>query len=666
MAIITLSSEDCDMIEKCVDMISMQCKMIANLLRRSRGATVAAAAVAGRDTRLESGVSDGSGEGTVDMLNNAMSALSSSVRQMSGDLGVRKRSRPSRPLYGLHGDGMDDGMAQDSAYMHATTTPPAVKRRGRPPRDYGDELGPAFAMYASEVYGKTMQEMVERMGAAAGTRLNKNDVLRAVWDSWWLSSQSMKDKYLSLARHEMAVNEANMMEILLDYPLPTDSPQTQSHGHGQGHSHGHSQGGGSGVRAAVAPMGGESPEPLNEAFDMYMREQVPLLRAKVPDWSDGEVQRRLMVNWNGMSASERERYVAAVRAKASTLRGEYAASRPMAHSAPRRAYVLFCRRERPRLVSENPEWDLPTVNKELGRLWKDMPAAARDEYHALERREAEQRTMARSGSAAAVAATRDGPAGYTQHAAYARPGGYFGVMSASSSASRGGPNPNKGPSRAYVFYSRLNRKQVTAAHPDWDLATINRELGRMWKVLTPEERQTWETRAAEGDTPSAASTPNHRASPAHTSQGLVPSPVPLPLPLAVGASQSAVASMPATPASETVTPTPTSASTAAVAAVYAPHEGADDSEAEDVDVDMHEDDGFDYDHEDQDDDATDDDSARLSMADVKVTPLAGPPATAKPAAVAPAATAAPASSMHVQLPLPVASAGAQSHTPDSQ
>ncbi|KAJ1720127.1 hypothetical protein LPJ53_005202 [Coemansia erecta] len=654
MAVITLSSEDCDMIEKCVDMISMQCKMIANLLRRSRGASGAAAAAAAAG-HLESGVSDGSGEGTVDMLNSAMSALSSSARQM-GDVGVRKRSRSSRP-FSLHGDAMDDGTCagmgagMDAAYMHATTTPPAVKRRGRPPRDYGNELGPAFAMYASEVYGKTLQELAERMGPAAGARVGKNEVLRAVWDAWWLSSQSMKDKYLSLARHEMAVNEANMMEILLDYPLPTDGMQAPG-----------------GVRLAPGPPGGASPEPPNDALDAYMREQVPLLRAKVPDWSDGEVQRRLLVNWNGMAAGERERYAAAARARGGggggAVRSDYPAARPLAHSAPRRAYVLFCRRERPRLVHDNPEWDLPTVNKELGRLWKDLSPAAKDEYHAMERREAEQRTQARNGSAAAVAATRDAPGGYAPHAAYARPGGYFGVLAggaAGPAAGRGGPNPNKGPSRAYVYYSRLNRKQVTAAHPEWDLATINRELGRMWKVLAPDERHAWEARTAEAESPSAASTPGHRASPAHAPPGLAPAP---------SQAHSAVASMPATPASETATPTPTSAAAAGAgpaAAAYAPHAAGDESEAEDVDVDMHDDDAdgglADNDDEDIDEDATDDDSARMPVAGAKPASLAGPPPTAKPAAPA---VATPASPVSAPLPLPLAGAGAQSHTPDSQ
>ncbi|KAJ1868954.1 hypothetical protein H4R99_007899, partial [Coemansia sp. RSA 1722] len=632
-------------IERCVDMISMQCKMIANMLRRSRDTSGA-----GQDSRTESNMSD-VGEGTVDMLNNAMSALSSSVRQVSNEASMfgsgprssaRKRSR-GKTYGGLPGDGgvsagSEDMNGADGSYLHATTTPPAVKRRGRPPRDYGDELGPAFAMYASEVYAKTMQDMLDRMDAPHGTRLGKSEVLRAVWDNWWLSSQALKDKYLSLARHEISVNEANMIEILLDYPLPSEAPAMQAATRVQ-----------NGVNSSSGSHHAQSPEPAGDALDAYMREQVPLLRGKVPDWSDTEIQRRLLVNWNGLSAPERERYEISARVRASGARPESSAGpvftpgRPAAHSAPRRAYVLFCRKERPVLVNENPLWDLPTVNKELGRRWKELSSADKEVYHDMERREAEQRTLARTGSAAAIAATRDGgsnggPALAPRPGVYSRPGGFFGVMNASP---RGGPNPNKGPSKAYVQYSRMNRKRVTAENPDWDLATINRELGRMWKTLPQDERQIWEARVAEGERSSAASTPVYRASPAapqHLSLGLAPSPVPVP-------GGSVAASIPATPASETATPTPTSAHAPRAHSPAALH----DLESEAEDVDMH------------DDETESESGIPTDKSSRSAAAAPGPPPTAKPAVVV-----NPAGTPPVSASIDLRNAESLNHTPESQ
>ncbi|KAJ2614432.1 hypothetical protein H4S08_001712 [Coemansia sp. RSA 1365] len=624
MSLITLSSEDCEMIEKCVDMISMQCKMIANMLRRSRDAS---GAVPSR--RQDTSPSEGN-EGMADMLNNAVSTLSSAVRQVSSEMdthsdpqsAARKRARMR------HGSALpesfDDSHLSAEALSLHTTTPPPAKRRGRPPRDYGDELGPAFAMYASENYSRAEQSILARAGAATGTRIPKNEVLRAVWDTWWLSAQAMKDKYLTLSRHEMAVNETHMLELLLDFPLPTEAVAAQAS-----------------LRHGNSRTISRSPEPIS-AFEIYLREQVPLLRSKVPDWSDAEIHRRLSVNWTNMSSSDRERYNSgATLVGASPLQqsypgssttpaninvgvrgysmsaGQKSGSRSWSQSTPRRAYVLFCRQERPLLVHANPEWDLPTVNKELGRKWKELTPDQKEVFYDLERKESESRAVASSlpisthidghggelygihGSAAtgmyqkngnqfngAFPTTPTGPGSGRDYgsAMLARAGGRPGIL--------GSGNPHKGPSKAYVFYSRMNRKSVTTEHPDWDLATVNRELGRMWKVLGREERQSWEERAAVGagisvDTDSASSTPYMRESPAAapgTGGVAVTSSMvaPLPMPAALSMnSEPTISSIPATPASGTATPTTKEEP------VQSGHPGLDgegEGEAEDVEM----------------------------------------------------------------------------------
>ncbi|KAJ1877042.1 hypothetical protein LPJ66_012191, partial [Kickxella alabastrina] len=300
-------------IEKSIDMISMQCKMIANMLRRSRDASGMAL-----DSRQDTGTPDG-GE-AVEMLNSAMSSLSSTMRHVSGEYSEPTSASRKRPRIRPYGDDQYALGRMDAMASH--TTPPAVKRRGRPPRDYGDELGPAFAMYASEVFGKTAQAMHERA--------SKTEVLRAVWDSWWLSAQGLKDKYLALARHETVVNETNMLEMLVDYPLPSDAaaiqashrqPPFSAHSQHQHQPHYHSQQpyqsqpqpqaqlpmpqrhqshdqaqGNARLPMHLQPHShseSHSPEPEADAFDAFLREQIPLLRSKVPDWSEAEIHRRL-------------------------------------------------------------------------------------------------------------------------------------------------------------------------------------------------------------------------------------------------------------------------------------------------------------------------------------------------------------------------------------
>ncbi|KAJ2660071.1 hypothetical protein IWW48_003123 [Coemansia sp. RSA 1200] len=566
--------------------------MVANMLRRSR-------AMSGAPTGHQQDYGADSGDGMADILTNAASTLCSTARQISGEAGAmgdaHARKRPRSRQHISYMDTSDDHSGSFETASPHTAAPSHVKRRGRPPRDYGEELGPAFAVYASENYVSTEQNLVDRTGGVpeSGDSL-RGEVLRSLWDTWWLSSQNVKDRYLNLSRQEMAENETHMLELLLDYPLPQDSSAVQPTNRSMSYGR-HSL----------------SPQPANP-FDVFLKEQLPLLRSKVPDWSDAEISRRLTVNWNSMSPADRERYETSAMLPTSNLAQQSAypvsaapttpvsnasmsrgypsstaqrsGSRGSGHSAPRRAYVLFCRQERPMLVHENPLWDLPTVNKELGRRWKELSSDKKDFYHKLESKESESRA-----SASVNTSPQSGPSHSVRvNGAYQRPGGYFGGSSSiplGSSSTKpasafgstvqqrsggkagtpGSGNPNKGPSKAYVFYSRLNRKGVTTDHPEWDLATINRELGRMWKSLPTEERQTWESRAiaaANGDMGSAMSTPKRYASPSvaiPAASALVGNistmtPSPIPASLAVSGDHTNT-STPTTPASGADTPT---------------------------------------------------------------------------------------------------------------
>ncbi|KAJ2783654.1 hypothetical protein H4R18_001564 [Coemansia javaensis] len=633
MSLVTLSSEDCEMIEKCIDMISMQCRMVGNLLRRARDASGAVHHRGHHDFSPAD-----SNEGMIDMLSNAASTLASTAHHVSGDFG-RKRQRMRYDAAG--GDALHED--SDAGHGHGLT-PQTAKRRGRPPRDYGEELGPAFAMYASEHYPRTEQSIAERSGGRAA----KPDVLRAVWDAWWVSSQSTKDKYLALSRHEMAANDTHMLELLLDYPLPPEAAgRHAAHGHGHGHA--------------------GSPE-APSAFDVYMREQIPQLRSKVPEWSEAELHRRLSVNWSNMTSAERDRYAVAAAASAAAAAAAahqhhhhsgsgYAplgASTPAnggggggggsggraghakppgqrgaGQSAPRRAYVVFCRQERPLLVQANPTWDLPTVNKELGRRWKELTPEQKEVYHDLERSESDARPATSMAARPADPYASDAaPATLTPTASRALPAPGSARSTAGRSGALGSGNPNKGPSKAYVFYSRLNRKTVTSEHPEWDLATINKELGRMWKSLSLDERQSWEDRAAAA----AASAAQPAAAAAAAA---APSPF--------RASPSAALhhpDAPATPASGASTPSTTTKDDPRRPDLDVDADADADAEGIAEDVEMQDDDD-----DDEDDDVTDDDDRAGPH---RHAARAGPPSDAT-AYASPAALHTPAAAP-IRLP----------------
>ena len=48
---------------------------------------------------------------------------------------------------------------------------------------------------------------------------------------------------------------------------------------------------------------------------------------------------------------------------------------------------------------------------------------------------------------------------------------------------------------AYNFFVAEKRNQVKDAHPDWKFGEISREVGRMWKELTEEQRKPYEEQA---------------------------------------------------------------------------------------------------------------------------------------------------------------------------
>mmetsp|Transcript_25518 Transcript_25518/g.82220 ORF Transcript_25518/g.82220 Transcript_25518/m.82220 type:complete len:254 (-) Transcript_25518:104-865(-) len=49
---------------------------------------------------------------------------------------------------------------------------------------------------------------------------------------------------------------------------------------------------------------------------------------------------------------------------------------------------------------------------------------------------------------------------------------------------------------AYILFSNAKRDEVRAAHPDWKVPDIGRELGRMWKAASDEEQQEFKDEAA--------------------------------------------------------------------------------------------------------------------------------------------------------------------------
>ncbi len=51
------------------------------------------------------------------------------------------------------------------------------------------------------------------------------------------------------------------------------------------------------------------------------------------------------------------------------------------------------------------------------------------------------------------------------------------------------PNAPKKPSGAYIFFCNDKRKEVKEKNPDFGVADIGRELGKMWKDVSDDDRK---------------------------------------------------------------------------------------------------------------------------------------------------------------------------------
>ena len=51
-------------------------------------------------------------------------------------------------------------------------------------------------------------------------------------------------------------------------------------------------------------------------------------------------------------------------------------------------------------------------------------------------------------------------------------------------------------SSAFVFFGRATRDDIKAAHPDWSLGDVGRELGKRWKELSDDDKKPFHDQAA--------------------------------------------------------------------------------------------------------------------------------------------------------------------------
>ncbi|RHY41030.1 hypothetical protein DYB26_002736 [Aphanomyces astaci] len=195
------------------------------------------------------------------------------------------------------------------------------------------------------------------------------------------------------------------------------------------------------------------------------------------------------------------------------------------------AYVHFADKKRMELTKEHPSMDNATISRELGRLWKGLPADERNvwinlaaydraRYVAECHMEATLDPSPLPGKASALSTTSiavDTSPEYDMSSfsmmsphpqsssqpttTYGDPLSQFSLPlldttppslpSSSKKRKRSTSSSGSHVQLAYYYFRRTKRDAVLAANPSMLSADVNREIGRLWQALRPEQKQPW-------------------------------------------------------------------------------------------------------------------------------------------------------------------------------
>jgi high mobility group protein B1 len=72
------------------------------------------------------------------------------------------------------------------------------------------------------------------------------------------------------------------------------------------------------------------------------------------------------------------------------------------------------------------------------------------------------------------------------------------------------PNAPKRALSAFFFFSNERRQSVQQAHPEWKVSQVAQELGKVWKDMTPEEKNVYEVKATDDKVRYAEEMKNYR------------------------------------------------------------------------------------------------------------------------------------------------------------
>ena len=172
-----------------------------------------------------------------------------------------------------------------------------------------------------------------------------------------------------------------------------------------------------------------------------------------------------------------------INAKSKKVRKVKAPKDPNAPKRAKSGYILFCAAVRDEVKSENPEVKPSEIMKLLGARWKALSDGEKAPYN----REAEADKKRYSAEIS----------NYSPSAEFVKKSKAAAKKSGTSKKATKDPNAPKRAASAYIIFGQHKRQEVKDAHPEFKSPDIMREIGRLWKELTDEEKQPYNKLASD-------------------------------------------------------------------------------------------------------------------------------------------------------------------------
>ena len=135
---------------------------------------------------------------------------------------------------------------------------------------------------------------------------------------------------------------------------------------------------------------------------------------------------------------------------------------------PQSAYIFFCKLYRPTLIKNNPNLQTKDVMRELGSVWKELTPQEKTKFEKLrdeDKTRYENEMTTYSGTTAVTVKE---------------------------------PKPRK--SSNYNNFCKRMRTQVANDNPDFKTQDVTRELGRLWKEMSDDEKDNYSDKSEQPTT----------------------------------------------------------------------------------------------------------------------------------------------------------------------